>query len=215
MARSTSLTLLALLASVSAFVPQASLSRNTRLFDAPPQTASPSGTVEDAIIPTKLPSAVGKDYVPLATMLATGQLAEADDFTREALIEISGAKAKGRSFVYWTEVKNIPGEDLATMERLWNKFSGGKFGYTVQKRKWRQSKGDFDIFCRKIGWTTNDEGVERKKRWFGASEFIYDVKKAPEGHLPLTSALRGTPLIKQLLQHPVWDNDDWKKEPEE
>ena len=134
-------------------------------------------------------------------------------FTRDALVEISGAKAKGRDFVYFTDVKNIPSKDLATMERLWNKFSGGKFGYSVQKRKWKQSKGDFEQFCRKVGWTTQDGEVERKKRWFGASEFIYNVNKAPEGHLPLTSALRGTSLLKNLLTHPVWDNDDWKTEP--
>ena len=35
--------------------------------------------------------------------------------------------------MYWTEVKNIPSTDLATIERLWNQFSGGKFGYSVQK----------------------------------------------------------------------------------
>ena len=32
-----------------------------------------------------------------------------------------------REFVYFTDVKNIPGTDLATIERLWNQFSGGKF----------------------------------------------------------------------------------------
>lgn len=156
--------------------------------------------------------------------------------------------------MYFTEVKNIPSTDLATIERLWTKFSGGKFGYSVQKvryldlsltwnvrfdanlytclthsiqsvihrtiywkhikqKKYKQSKENFETFCTKIGWTTKDGDVERKKRWFGASEFIYDVKKAPEGHLPLTSALRGTSLIKELLNHPVWDNEDWKKEP--
>ena len=54
-------------------------------------------------------------------------------FTRDALIKIAGSKDKGRDFVYWTEVKDIPSTDLATIERLWIKFSGGKFGYTVQK----------------------------------------------------------------------------------
>ena len=44
----------------------------------PAETAAPSDSVEDAEIPTVLPSDVGMDYVPLATMLATGQLAEAD-----------------------------------------------------------------------------------------------------------------------------------------
>lgn len=43
-----------------------------------PPTTSDSSEVEDLDIPTKLPSDVGMDYIPLATMLATGQLAEAD-----------------------------------------------------------------------------------------------------------------------------------------
>jgi len=54
-------------------------------------------------------------------------------FTRDALIVLAGSKEKGRDFVYFTEVKDIPSTDLATIERLWNKFSGGKFGFSVQK----------------------------------------------------------------------------------
>jgi hypothetical protein len=98
----------------------------------PPATSEASDVADDEI-PTNLPSDVGMDYIPLATMLATGQLAEADQFTRDALIAISGAKEKGRNFVYFTDVKRIPSTDLATIERLWNKFSKGKFGYSVQK----------------------------------------------------------------------------------
>lgn len=198
--------------------PVAPLSRTTTFVSAmadsgAPPTESTESEVAEGDIPKNLPSDVGMDYVPLATMLATGQLLEADQFTRDALIVISGAKEKGRDFVYFTDVKRIPATDLATIERLWNQFSGGKFGYSVQKKKYRQSKENFEVFCKKIGWTTTDGEVERKKRWFGASEFIYDIKKAPEGHLPLTSALRGTSLIKELLRHPVWENDDWKKQP--
>jgi len=44
----------------------------------PPAHSEASSTVADIEIPTNLPSDVGKDYVPLATMLATGELAEAD-----------------------------------------------------------------------------------------------------------------------------------------
>jgi hypothetical protein len=98
----------------------------------PPATSDASDVADDEI-PTNLPSDVGMDYIPLATMLATGQLAEADQFTRDALIVISGAKEKGRNFVYFTDVKHIPSTDLATIERLWSKFSKGKFGYSVQK----------------------------------------------------------------------------------
>ena len=44
----------------------------------PPATADASSEVAEVEIPTNLPSDVGMDYVPLATMLATGQLADAD-----------------------------------------------------------------------------------------------------------------------------------------
>ena len=44
--------------------------------------------IED--IPTYLPSEVGVDYVPLATMLATGDFLGADQFTRDNLIKIAG-----------------------------------------------------------------------------------------------------------------------------
>ncbi|CAN0397863.1 unnamed protein product, partial [Ectocarpus fasciculatus] len=110
-------------------------------------------------IPTTLPSECGIDYVPLATMLATGDLQGADQFTRDALIKAAGAGSQKRDFVYWTEVKNIPNTDLATMENLWLSYSKGKFGYSVQKDLWRKTKGDFENFCRRIGWTTMDAEV--------------------------------------------------------
>jgi GUN4-like len=161
-------------------------------------------------IPTYLPSERGIDYVPLATMLATGDFEGADQFTRDALIKISAAASAGRPFVYWTEVKDLPSTDLTTMERLWLEFSGGSFGYSIQKRIWDQENGDFDNFIRRIGWTKIDNGNERKLKWFPPNEFIYDLSKAPKGHLPLTSALRGTQLLKQLMKHPVWEKYDWK-----
>eukprot|EP00981_Chlorochromonas_danica_P012658 scaffold5245_cov183-Ochromonas_danica.AAC.9 len=166
---------------------------------------------EEISIPKNLPSAKGIDYVPLATMLATGDFLGADQFTRDNLIVLAGSQAAGRSFVYWTEVQNIPSIDLATMEKLWLQFSNGKFGYSIQKRIWDIEHGHFDVFIRRVGWTkTESDGTERKLKWFGNNEFIYDLEKAPKGHLPLTSALRGTQLIKALLSHPVWTEYDWK-----
>jgi hypothetical protein len=44
----------------------------------PAASSEPDSDVSDVTIPTNLPSACGMDYVPLASMLATGQLAEAD-----------------------------------------------------------------------------------------------------------------------------------------
>ena len=130
------------------------------------------------------------------------------------LIEMAGAEAGKRGYVYWTEARVLPAEDLGTLENLWLHYSDGKFGYTVQKNVWRLQKGVFDKFCDKIGWTVEDDitGSTRKRRWFGDSEFFYTLGDAPKGHLPLTSALRGTQLLKALLQHSLWETEDWKKE---
>ena len=189
-----------------------SIKLNTYLYSTSTDEVETSNEVEvDAPqIPTYLPSDKGIDYVPLATMLATGDFFAADQFTRDNLIKLGGPDVQKRNFVYWTEVPSLPSTDLATMERLWLQFSDGKFGYSVQKRVWDIENGNFDNFIRRIGWTKQDNGSERKLKWFGKSEFIYDVDKAVKGHLPLTSALRGTQLVKQLMEHPVWTKYDWK-----
>lgn len=44
----------------------------------PPAHSEPTSDVKDVEIPTNFPSECGMDYIPLATMLATGELAEAD-----------------------------------------------------------------------------------------------------------------------------------------
>lgn len=161
-------------------------------------------------IPTYLPSEMGIDYVPLATLLATGDFLGADQFTRDNLIKIAGPGAVKRSFVYFTEADKLPEKDLCTMERLWLQFSDGNFGYSVQRRVWDVENANFDGFIRRVGWTKTENGSERKLKWFGQNEFIYSVDKAPKGHLPLTSALRGTQLLKSLMRHPVWTKYNWK-----
>mmetsp|Transcript_1453 Transcript_1453/g.1920 ORF Transcript_1453/g.1920 Transcript_1453/m.1920 type:complete len:250 (-) Transcript_1453:307-1056(-) len=159
---------------------------------------------------SSLISEVNADYEPLMLALQAQNFEEADQITRDLLIQIAGTASQARGYVYWTEAQRLPTADLITIEQLWNFYSDSKFGYTVQKDIWRRNKGVFDEFCRKLGWTTTDldTGLERKRRWFGKSEFDYSLN-APKGHLPLTSALRGTQLLKALLQHATWESDDW------
>lgn len=61
-----------------AFVPLIGLRPTTSsvLFDS--STVDERKTSDEVEIPTTLPSAIGKDYVPLATMLATGDFKSAD-----------------------------------------------------------------------------------------------------------------------------------------
>jgi len=162
-------------------------------------------------IPSFLPSDKGVDYVPLATLLATGDFEEADQFTRDNLIALAGPDAIKRNFIYWTEARQLPSTDLATMERLWLQFSDGQYGYSIQKRVWDLENANFERFIRRVGWTRMENGEERLLKWFTTpKEFNYTPKTAPKGHLPLTAALRGTQLLRALMEHPVWEEYDWK-----
>ena len=79
----------------------------------------------------RMESAVGFDFVPLLTALQAGEFREADQLTRDGLIKLAGDDAVKRGYVYFTEVPKLPEEDLATIERLWQAYSDGKFGYSV------------------------------------------------------------------------------------
>lgn len=171
-----------------------------------------SGSAEIAV--PKMESAVGFDFVPLLTALQAGEYREADQLTRDGLITMAGETAVKRGYVYFSEVPKLPVEDMCTLERLWQTYSGGKFGYAVQRACFTSKKvdGKFEDFFQRIGWKHGKDADRPGAllRWLPEArgdEFIYDVEKAPMGHLPLTSALRGTQLLAGLMEHPAWDTD--------
>jgi len=170
----------------------------------------------------KLESECGADYIPLLTALKLGNYEEADQLTRDLLIWIGGEGTRKRGFVYFAEVPGLPRKDMETIDRLWVAYSKGKFGFSVQKEIWnsRNVKGDFSKFVAVIDWNVGPCGGCVKqcsgcpgtlKRWTGVgsggNEYVYDLAKAKKGHLPLTSALRGTYLLKKLLAHPAFGTE--------
>lgn len=138
------------------------------------------------------------DYSKLRDLLKDGKWREAEDETRAKLIEAAGPGAQARNWVYWSEVKSIPVEDMRTLDTLWSAASGGKFGYKVQRDLWLQNRRQWTRFFQAIDWVQGENNVYRK--W--PTEFKYDVS-APKGHLPLTNALRGTRLFEAIMEHPA------------
>ena len=161
------------------------------------------------IAPPKMESSVGFDFVPLLTALQAGEFREADGLTRAGLITLAGDAAVKRGYVYFTEVPKLPVEDLATIERLWQTYSGGKFGYSVQRAAFESKKvnGNFEDLFARIGWKNKEGSLLRWLPEAKSDEFIYDAEKAPKGHLPLTSTLRGTQLLQGLLTHEAWSTE--------
>jgi hypothetical protein len=65
----------------------------------PAHSETSESHITDADIPTNLPSDCGMDYIPLATMLATGQLAEADQVSSFSLVFSSSLSLRLLSFL--------------------------------------------------------------------------------------------------------------------
>lgn len=157
-----------------------------------------------AVVAPPIVSECGYDHQPLANALAKGDLLEADAITRATLIGLGGEQSVMRGFVYFTEVKKLPYKDMATIDGLWRAYTGDKQGFSVQSKYFNSPRiaNNLVALYKRIGWSNKEDKLLRWTSGDG-NEFIYDNSVAPAGHLPLTSTLRGTRLLLELMKHPA------------
>jgi hypothetical protein len=161
--------------------------------------------------------------IKLASFLIAGDYRRADEETRRLLIVFAGEGAQKRGYVFFSEVQFISADDLRAVDALWVQHSGGKFGYSVQRRLWEKSLRDFTRFFIRVGWMKKlDTEIEQYNYRAFPDEFKWELDAStPEGHLPLTNALRGTQLLQCILTHPAFeeslkeDEDDQSESKEE
>lgn len=147
-------------------------------------------------------------YELLRQKLASGQWESADEETRRLLIVLAGESAIKRNYIFFSEVQFIPASDLKAIDDLWRSHSNGRFGYSVQRRIWNKVNRDFTEFFKKVGWMKllQESEIEQYTYRSFPREFMWEFgDSTPEGHLPLTNALRGTQLLSSILQHPAFD----------
>ncbi|NJK73927.1 MAG: hypothetical protein HC942_07040 [Microcoleus sp. SU_5_6] len=137
------------------------------------------------------------DYTPLQQLLTLQEFQEADRLTLEKLCELAGGMALQRKWLYFTEVESLPVVDLQTINTLWQVYSEGKFGFSVQREIWLSSGKNWDKLWPLIGWKKGNNWTRYPQ------EFIWDLS-APRGHLPLSNQLRGVQPFAALMSHPAW-----------
>ncbi|WP_030006696.1 GUN4 domain-containing protein [Picosynechococcus sp. NKBG042902] len=157
------------------------------------QQEFPEGVVE-------LKSAREIDYQIIQDKLIEEEFLEADILTLQKMCELAGESAMKRKWLYFTEVERFPDEDLLTLDQLWQVYSGGKFGFSVQRKLWNSLGKDFNALWEKIAWRNGRTWARYPKA------FIWNLD-APRGHLPTSNQLRGAKTILALFQHPVWTKD--------
>tara|TARA_B100001250_G_C19714224_1_gene750596 strand:+ start:198 stop:911 length:714 start_codon:yes stop_codon:yes gene_type:complete len=139
-------------------------------------------------------SSVGIDYSSLQQNLLEEKYEEADRITSSILRELAGPSAVDRGYVYYSEVSEISGLDLVTMDRLWIAYSQGRFGFSIQGALLDVLNGSYEKLWPRIGWKKNGVWTRYPK------SFTWEIS-APEGHMPLVNQLRGVRLIDALLSH--------------
>ena len=114
-------------------------------------------------------------------LLELGKWQEADRKTTEIMLEAVERTKEG-----WLRVEDIysfTGEDLGKIDYLWRKYSNNRFGFSIQRKIFRELGGtqafNFDLwydFCDRVGWLDTE-------RWRAEDDVSFQ-SKAALGHHP-------------------------------
>ncbi|KAL6662148.1 hypothetical protein ACP70R_000007 [Stipagrostis hirtigluma subsp. patula] len=180
-------------------------------------TSTPNSSTPTPVTPAAADTPPAPSLDLLGRQLAAGDYRQADETTRALLIDLAGESARRRGYVFFSEVQFISAEDLRAIDELWREHSNGKFGYSVQRRLWEKSRRDFTRFFIKVGWMKKlDTEIEQYNYRAFPDEFIWEMNDdTPEGHLPLTNALRGTQLLGNIFSHPAFEDSQEEETTEE
>jgi hypothetical protein len=136
-------------------------------------------------------------YKALLNYLANGRWHEADEETLNVMLEVAGQKDRG--YLEREDLEQFPCEDLRIIDQLWVKFSGGRFGFSVQKRIYLETGNklngqeydeEYERFGDRVGWRENKESLDYP------DAFTFSMT-APQGYLP-----------RRLLTGVLWTNFD-------
>ncbi|NES97828.1 MAG: protein kinase [Desertifilum sp. SIO1I2] len=121
-----------------------------------------------------LRSSTGVDYTALRNHLAASRWQAADEETWAVLCQALGKRP--RNYLWSADTAKLPCEDLQIIDLLWQKYSEGHFGFSVQCRIFTEVEEDYVRFCDRVGWPVYNTHTSGKG--------IAYSRKAPAGHLP-------------------------------
>jgi eukaryotic-like serine/threonine-protein kinase len=119
-------------------------------------------------------SAVGIDYTRLHDLLEQHQWQDADRETDAIILQVCDRQGQGKLGI--EDIREFPCRDLRTIDKLWVKYSGGRFGFSIQRRLWETVDRDYEAFGDRVGW-------RQKAVWLPYTELTFGIT-APSGHLP-------------------------------
>ena len=164
-----------------------------------PEIESETIEVSTATTTRKIPlvsEKTGIDYTSLRNLLKEEKWSEADLQTYKLVEQIvKTAKQKNKHvFIELKTIAEFSCPDIRTIDVLWKKYTGDKFGFSSQQKVWQSvnQKGDFSTqtwrsFATKVGWKEGD--VASGSGYLLYDRLDFDPTEAPTGHLPWWFAL--------------------------
>ena len=116
------------------------------------------------------------EFTKLEALLAAGNWREADKETLKVLLTIISRRCEIPELSK-TNIQQISSADFQTIDRLWQQYSNGKFGFSIQKRIYGEVGNSINKLALQIGWRSQDKWLRYDR------EFNFNLT-APEGHLP-------------------------------
>jgi len=143
-------------------------------FSSASEAQSPPKNLDD-----DLRSESNVNYTKLRDFLKAQQWQEANQETKRVMLQVAGCEKEG-----WLDSSAIdcfPVTDLRTIDQLWVKYSNARFGFSVQKKNFRQIKQQEQEFMQKVNWSQ----ASLKGGIFSEENPLNFTLQAPEGHLPM------------------------------
>jgi uncharacterized caspase-like protein len=132
----------------------------------------------------------GVNYCQLRDLLKAKRWRAADQETLQVMLKASNRfNNRPTDYLDGDSIKEFPCEDLKTIDQLWVTASNGHFGFSVQKKIWKDCGSpttrdkNWDRFCVRLGW-------HNKKQFWQSTVYVRysDLKFNPsissKGELP-------------------------------
>lgn len=129
----------------------------------------------------EFPSNKNIDYTQLRDLLAQHKWKEADIETTKLMLKVM--KKNYWNEVYKEDINNFSYQDLHTIDQLWEQYSYGYFGFSIQQTIWIEMGGKVDYETEKrlgdrLGW-------RKEGNWLDYEQLIFKLSPmTPMGHLP-------------------------------
>jgi GUN4-like len=175
--------------------PSPSAPSNATTPEATPSPSAPSNATTPEVTPGSGNTATTElkgDYSLLQTYLQEHKLKEADQETFAVMLKVAGTNSETQGRFDIADWQNFSCPDLKKIDSLWSEASGGKLGFSAQKRVLEQTRRNYYIFYAKIGWFDLLTKVWRLAWKYDPTTKTVnyvegkspDFVNPPEGHLP-------------------------------